>query len=659
MTTYVITAPDGKEYEVDAPKGATQEDALSYFKSNWKPAEDKKAVVSVPNSSKEPSFMEQLDKGTIASRIKAGTILYPEEEDFIRKTLQGAASGPLSGLVQLGAEAVGAKDVAEKIAQTKREGNIVGSLMQPEAWLGGGKLLQAGKTLGQKMGLFGAYGAGYGAASPSSQTGEEGLKERVETGLTSGAVSGAIPAVGVAVSKLTPTAKNIVNSISATVSKGGRASIGQKIVLDQLPPAERDEVLKILQAQGVDISPFSQLTSAEAIAQQNLGRAVKTDTGAGIAALEQSLSKEPSARAIRGMREQRAGDIEDVFGTLTRGRGIPRQDGLSPEDVARQALEGQRSATAKQLYPKGEVTGDEALNEIMSRPGVRNAMGIEETSAGNVPRTTQIGKDIPARTTYQNVFTEWQQTPYKEDLPAVFAKYPIKSLENQYRLMDKKITTLLKSGESTDEMLARELMTAKKDLGEWLSAASTEWAQANRFFAYQSRPINQSEVATDLLQKYRTSRGQFLGATEDVRAQEALVKSVLGRADTPLSRVFDPKQMSKIEGLRTEAQIYDEVDRLRGMVKPKTEGEKPFQLPNLLNAWVAVANRVLREGGKATVDDITEEAAKILSDPNKFRSLLMKDAAERAKIGKVPMWAAKGGVMAAPATGGMLTGEPQ
>lgn len=39
MATYTITAPDGKEYDIDTPKGATQEQALAYFQSNWKPQE--------------------------------------------------------------------------------------------------------------------------------------------------------------------------------------------------------------------------------------------------------------------------------------------------------------------------------------------------------------------------------------------------------------------------------------------------------------------------------------------------------------------------------------------------------------------------------------------------------------------------------------------
>ncbi len=35
MPSYIVTAPDGKEYDVDAPEGATEEQALEYFKSQW------------------------------------------------------------------------------------------------------------------------------------------------------------------------------------------------------------------------------------------------------------------------------------------------------------------------------------------------------------------------------------------------------------------------------------------------------------------------------------------------------------------------------------------------------------------------------------------------------------------------------------------------
>jgi hypothetical protein len=49
-----------------------------------------------------------------------------------------------------------------------------------------------------------------------------------------------------------------------------------------------------------------------------------------------------------------------------------------------------------------------------------------------------------------------------------------------------------------------------------------------------------------------------------------------------------------------------EVERLG---KASLGDERAFQLPNLLNVWVAVANKVARESAKATVDDVTEAAA--------------------------------------------------
>ena len=65
MATFVVTAPDGKEYEVSAPEGATQEQALSYFQSQWKPQE----VAAAP---KETSWGEVA--GSAVSNIIPSTV---------------------------------------------------------------------------------------------------------------------------------------------------------------------------------------------------------------------------------------------------------------------------------------------------------------------------------------------------------------------------------------------------------------------------------------------------------------------------------------------------------------------------------------------------------------------------------------------------------
>jgi hypothetical protein len=35
MATFVITAPNGKDYEITAPEGATQDQVLEYAKQNY------------------------------------------------------------------------------------------------------------------------------------------------------------------------------------------------------------------------------------------------------------------------------------------------------------------------------------------------------------------------------------------------------------------------------------------------------------------------------------------------------------------------------------------------------------------------------------------------------------------------------------------------
>ena len=37
MATFTVTAPDGKEYDITAPEGATQEQVLAYAQQNYKP----------------------------------------------------------------------------------------------------------------------------------------------------------------------------------------------------------------------------------------------------------------------------------------------------------------------------------------------------------------------------------------------------------------------------------------------------------------------------------------------------------------------------------------------------------------------------------------------------------------------------------------------
>lgn len=73
MPSFEVTAPDGKRYAIDAPEGATAEQALEHFKSNWKPDVDTSALKRFGQGLLEP--VEGL--GQIAAKTLPENIQIP------------------------------------------------------------------------------------------------------------------------------------------------------------------------------------------------------------------------------------------------------------------------------------------------------------------------------------------------------------------------------------------------------------------------------------------------------------------------------------------------------------------------------------------------------------------------------------------------------
>jgi len=64
MARFNVTAPDGSIIPVDAPAGATEQDAIAFAASTWKPAAAPEAVPSeIPSLRKESGFLTKLGRG--------------------------------------------------------------------------------------------------------------------------------------------------------------------------------------------------------------------------------------------------------------------------------------------------------------------------------------------------------------------------------------------------------------------------------------------------------------------------------------------------------------------------------------------------------------------------------------------------------------------
>ena len=204
---------------------------------------------------------------------KRGNILKPGQEDFVRRTLQGASSGPVMGTVQEIASLTGNKSLAAKIAKNAEEGNFLGSMMQPETWLTG---RAAGNFIGKGEGLLSKglraapIGAAYGLTSATKDT-ENPETSRLETAAAGGAISFLSPALFAGI------AKGAGWAIDA--AKGRLAAIRAGRVLRDVADAERPQLEAALKAAGNDVTAAQAAESVGSTKFSALGaRAAQQDS---------------------------------------------------------------------------------------------------------------------------------------------------------------------------------------------------------------------------------------------------------------------------------------------------------------------------------------------------------------------------------------------
>lgn len=284
--------------------------------------------------------------------------LPPSVETELRRTLQSASSGPLMGAVQLGAGLVGAKDVEQKIAQTTKEGNMLGAFMQPEAWLTGGALGNFPKVL-QRMGAGAAAGATYGGLSATQDT-ETPLESRGTAALTSGMLGGVIPAATTGFSKIGSSFENLKNTISAALGN-------QKAVESLAGDAARNlakadsQFIETALRNRTQYVPGATPTVAESIAEQNIGKPFQT--GGATIRMQKTLSGAVGA--------------EDVIPTAMRSQQAAIQ---SYREGVENALAPVRNSILRRANQTGIDTSPiiQKIDTMMQTPGDREAEMVKK-----------------------------------------------------------------------------------------------------------------------------------------------------------------------------------------------------------------------------------------------------------------------------------------
>lgn len=342
MPTYRITSPDGQQFDVTAPDGASQDQVLEYAKSQWTKTAKAKQEAPKPEL-EDPGFAQSalIGAGRTFDRVGKGM-----QQLYYGATGQDAKSAALK-------QAAEDDDKAYKPLQEARPwATGIGESLPSLAISGGGASTLAGNAL--RMGIAGAIPGAleYGTA------GERGGRAALGA-----AVGAAIPGlVGVA-----KTAK----SFAEPLYQSGREAIAGRL-LNRVAGDNAPQIAQRL-SQASELVPGSMPTAAQV-----------AESG-GIAALERAASQaNPEAYTTRAM-EQAAARSRAL-------RGVAGDDAqMAAADAARKAA----TADAYQAATGATYAIDGELQDLLKRPVMQQAMARAKSMAENQGRPFQLTPNIP------------------------------------------------------------------------------------------------------------------------------------------------------------------------------------------------------------------------------------------------------------------------
>lgn len=331
MPTFIVKSPDGKEYEVNAPEGATQEQAIEYVKNN----RDKIPVKSQSQPSAAPATTQETPPSVLEQMFGLGSP--------IQRFAKGFVMDPALGVVQMLAnrpnvfgdtstkEAVNRyikKYEEETQKGRERAGStgfdfteLVGGILSPVNKVG-----QAEKaaTVLNRVVQGAKQGTLSGLLSPTSSadTEDQYVTSKLLQAGFGGVIGGTVPATMTGLNQ----AYKIISDLPLTEAAKKRAL--EKYVIGMVPEGEKDAVLKALQ-EGKEIVSGSKPTAAQALAD--------TAAGAKLVKEQQRVSGGDSGYLlIKREQEQAAARLAELS-------KIAR----TPEEKA--AIEAQRKAVTDKL----------------------------------------------------------------------------------------------------------------------------------------------------------------------------------------------------------------------------------------------------------------------------------------------------------------------
>lgn len=598
MPAFMVTSPEGKKFRVNAPEGASQDEALEYAKKQFSSASLEKPKASIGRTALEQGLQgatfgfadeltDRLGAGiaSVATGEKYSDLLKEARENTKNRFEAQSEQNPgtslaanIGGALVTGGIGAGTK-VGSSLANSLRTGGV-------GARIGKGAL--AGAASG---GLYGA-----GSADDGDRTWGAG-----KGAFLGGALGAALPAVGAAVSPLTQKAADAITRKIAIAS-------GELPEVGKLPKALK-KVSDRLRADFPDEEEFKKALSAYFSKKD---KTLLESGGERVANLAEGSAMFPSggAKASEFFKEATSEAGERIKGVAAKA--------ISPNSNYHDTLEeivkkGRETAAPlyREAFDKNQSIQSPVIDRILRTPEGKGA--LQEAVRNMQNEMSLVAKPDPELTQLMRETVDLDKMDYS--VGGVAPGLKLKTLDYIKKAMDSTINKAYRAG---DEGEAARIINLKKGLVQEIDSLDKGGLYAKARAASGDYLSNKAamEAGTDFLREdaeiVKRNFSEF-GKTEKEAYKNGVVKSIRDNIDNKfdgrntaqlfqkppmrekLSSILSPKEYSR---LMDEVSATDNIYKLRNQIT----GNSRTQMR-------AIASQEFDSEGQQLLEDIATRGA--------------------------------------------------
>lgn len=320
---------------------------------------------------------------------------------------------------------------------------------------------------------------------------------------------------------------------------------------------------------------------------------------------------------------------------------------VTPQPAAPfKTLEAARDTQAKAMFGpafKKVVQEDEALTDLFKTPAMKDVLRVAKEISANRREPFQIGETRSAKLA-ESPITDAAGNPIVTEIPAEYAKFPVKNLYTVKKAMDDLISDPVTFGIGAEQVNA--IRGVRADFMKWLEDAAPGVREARGAYRVASTPISQRDTLNTIKDRLTSALSEeapqkAASFAEALRNAPATIKKATGEARfKSLDEYMSPEQVQMLDNIRLDlardAKVQELVKR-GGGVEPNiqqmvSKGEAGLPSVQLLDRVATIVQNISKRYQGQLDDKMAKELALQLRDPQVAAQRLEEALARQAKI---------------------------